>query len=164
MAKKRDAAASAVTFEELRGLFGRPSDDAQVLAVLGRAGAKFGKAKDGSSYAVAKQAGFDLLARAPDGAKRGAPLVVHTAFLFRDGQSGHAQFPAPPYGLAFTTRAEVLASMPPPKRTWLIGEGEVPVTSPEASHDTWRFDGLDVSADYDESGGVRSIDVSLPSD
>ena len=161
--KKRGGPAAAITFDELRPLFGRATDDEMVLAVLARAGAKFGKPSDGRSYAVAKKAGFDLLARRPDGAKRDAPLLVHTVFLFRDGQSGHARFAAPPFGLAFTTRAEVLAAMPPPRSTWLLGEGEVPVTSPEASHDTWRLDGLDVSADYDESGAVRSIDISVAS-
>jgi hypothetical protein len=151
---------SAIAFDDLRPLFGRAIDDPMVVAVLARAGMKFGKPKDGASYAVAKKAGFDLLAQAKAGAKRGAPLIVHTAFLFREGQSGHAQFPSPPYGFAFTTRAALLASMPPPKLSWLIGEGAVPVDAPEVSHDAWEIDGLSVSADYDEAGVVRSIDIA----
>jgi hypothetical protein len=155
-------AAGGVTFDVLRPLFGKAIDDPEVVAVLERVGAKFGKPSDGSSYAVAKKAGFDLLARRPPDSKRGGPYLVRTAFLYREGQSKHKQFPAPPYGLAFTTRAEVLATMPPPQRTWLIGKGEVPVSSPKASHDRSLIDGLYVSSDYHLEGAVRSIDISLP--
>ncbi len=159
-AAKRPTAKGSVTFDDIKPLFGRAWDDPQVVAVLARVGAKFSKADGGDSYAIAKTAGFDLLARRPEGAKHTEPLVVDTAFMYREGHVGHAQFATPPYGLAFSTRSELLASMPAPVRTWMIGKGEVPVTSKKASHDSWQFDGLNVSADYDAELGVRTIDVS----
>jgi hypothetical protein len=166
MAAKKKAtkvSPSGVTFDDLRPLFGKPWDDPQVVAVLTRAGTKFQKPDDGRSYAVAKKGGFELLARRPPGAKRGAPLVVSVVFLYAEGQSGHNQFPEPPFGLAFTTRAELLAKMPPPKCSSLIGEGDVPVDAPEVDCDDWMLDGLRVSANYVQAV-VRSIYVELQSD
>jgi uncharacterized protein RhaS with RHS repeats len=54
--------------------------------------------------------------------------------------------------------------MPKPERTWKIGRGAVPVTTKDVSHDRWHIDGLHVSADYDASGHVTTIVVSLPED
>jgi hypothetical protein len=87
-------------------------------------------------------------------------MLVHTMFLYRDGGK-HRQFGAPPYGLSFTSRAAILASMPKPERTWKIGTGKVPLATKGVSHDRWTFDGLWVSADYDQEENVRSIDVSV---
>jgi hypothetical protein len=67
-----------VAFDELRPLFGLAQDAPEVLRVLERASAKW-KKPDGDCYAVARRAGFDLLARRPNGATRGAPRVVTAA-------------------------------------------------------------------------------------
>lgn len=165
MASKKKAPSIDVTFDDLRPLFGLASDDAKVTAVLERAGkVTWTKPDGGQRYAVAKQAGFDILVARPKDAKRGDPMLVHTMFLFREGCSKHAQFAHPPYGLSYGTRAEVLAAMPEPERTWRIGAGKVPVDAKEVSHDRWIFDGLYVSADYDVEGNVRSIDVYVMGD
>ena len=91
-------------------------------------------------------------------------MLVHTMFLFREGVSAHRQFTHPPYGLSFGPRAEILATMPKPERTWKIGKGNVPLATRGVSHDRWVFDGLYVSADYDLEEKVRSVDVSVMED
>jgi hypothetical protein len=154
--------AGGVRFNDLRALIGLPVDDARVSAVLARAGAKWGRPDGGQSYAVAKKAGFDLLAERPEDAKRGAPMLVHTVFMFREGHDGHRQFAAPPAGLSFCARAELLSTMPAPVHSWLIGDGEVPVDSPEVDHDTWHVDGVAISADYDSDQNVCTITASPP--
>jgi hypothetical protein len=155
--------AIAIPFEDLRPLFGLAQDDPKVTAALARSGkVTWTKPDGGARYAVAKQAGYDILVERPKNAKRGSPMVVHTIFLYCDGASKHLQFAHPPYGLAFSTRKEILASMPKPERSWIIGEGEVPLDSKGVDHDRWKLDGLHVSADYDAEERVRSIVVSVP--
>jgi len=154
-----------ISFDDMRRLFGLPQDHEDVVAVLARVGkVTWTKPEGGSRYAVAKQAGFDILVERAKAGKRGSPMVVNTIFLYGEGASKHRQFGNPPYGLAFTTRAELLASMPKPERTWKIGKGAVPVTTKEVSHDRWLIDGLRVFANYDAAGRVTKIIVSLPGD
>jgi hypothetical protein len=160
MVAKKKTPSIDVSFDDLRPLFGLAHDDPTVTAVLERAGkVTWTKPDGGQRYAVAKQAGFDILVARPRDAKRGDPMRVHTMFLYREGCSKHKQFAHPPYGLSYRTRAEVLAAMPKPQLTWKIGEGEVAVDTKEVSHDRWIFDGLYVSAAYDQEENVRSIDV-----
>ena len=113
------------------------------------------------TYVTAKEAGFDILVKRPDGAKRGSPMVVHTMFLYADGRSKHLQYVQPPYGLSFSTRPELLKVMPKPERSWVIGKGAVPLTTKVVDHDRWVIDGLHVSADYDAELKVTSILASL---
>ena len=159
------ASSGAIDFgKDLRPLFGLAEGDPKIAAALAKAGkVSWTKPDGGQRYAIAKQAGLDILVERPEDAKRGAPMLVHTMFLYRahDGAK-RAQFAAPPYGLAFTTRTEVLRSMGPPVETWLIGKGAVPVTSPAADHDRWEIDGLNVCAEYDEDLGVKSIAIFVP--
>ncbi len=69
MAKKL-APAVAISFADLRPLFGLAHDDAKVAAVVARAGkVTWTKPDAGGRYAIAKQAGFDILVRRPDGAR-----------------------------------------------------------------------------------------------
>jgi len=132
----------------------------QVLATAGKV--TWTKPDGGSRYAVAKQAGFDILVERPEGAKRGAPMVVHTIFLYAEGRSKHLQYLKPPYGLSFTTRADCLKALPKPTRSWVIGKGKVPLSTKRVDHDLWSIDGLFVSADYDDDLNVTSIQASLP--
>jgi hypothetical protein len=164
MASKKPAPTIAMSFDEdLRPLFGLAMDDPEVSAVLARAGkVTWTKPDGGARYAVAKDAGFDLLVQRPPGAKRGAPMIVRCAFMFVEGSSKHRQFARPPHGLAFTTRAQILASMPAPERTWVIGTGAVPTSTEKVDHDRWLLDGLHVSADYDQELNVRVIQVQIP--
>jgi hypothetical protein len=158
--KKMDAV--AVPWTDLRELFGLADDDAKVKAVLGRSGkVTWTKPDGGARYAIAKEAGFDLLVQRAERGKRGSPMVVNTIFLYGEGAK-HRKYAAAPYGLAFSTRAELLASMPRPERTWKIGEGKVPLETKGVSHDRWLIDELWVSADYDAEEGVRSIVASVP--
>jgi hypothetical protein len=162
--KPARATGGGVRFTELRALIGLPIDDGKVAAVLARAGAKWQRPDGGQSYAVAKKAGFDLLAERPEDAKRGAPMLVHTIFMYREAHDGHRQFADPPPGLAFTSRAGLLVRMPRPARSWLIGTGEVPADSPEVDHDAWTIDGVTISADYDSDQNVCTITASMPQD
>jgi hypothetical protein len=128
----------------LRALLGKTADE--VKETLAAAG----KVKYSSDHIVAKEAGFEIALDRPPGAKK---KVLHTLFLY-------PAFGEAPKGFAFTTRKALLASLPAPHRTWVIGKGKVDVTSEGVSHDTWTIDGYDVSASYDKAGAVRDLLVS----
>ncbi len=165
-AKKPSSSAPAtkgeVVWTDLRPLLGKPTDDPEVLAVLARAGLKWGRPDGGDSYAAAKKSPFEVLARRADAGTRGSPLLVHTIFLYGTrADSPRTPFSTPPYGLRFASRAELLSAMPPPARTWCIGKGEVPVDAPKVSHDRWELDGVRASAQYDAVHNCRSIQVSV---
>jgi hypothetical protein len=131
----------------LRGLLGKPVDEAKdALAAAG-------KVKFSSDHVVAKDAGFEIALDRPPGAKK---KVLHTVFIY-------PAFGEVPKGFAFGTRAELLASLPPPKLTWVIGRGKVDVNSKNVSHDTWIVDGFEVLASYDKTGTIDHFTLS-PSD
>lgn len=164
MPAKKPAAKTkaAVPFSTLRALFGLAQDDPKVTAALASAGkVTWTKPDGGDRYAIAKDAGFDILVSRPDDAKRGSPMLVHTIFLYAEGQSKHAQYADPPHGLAFSSRAELLKAMPKPERSWVIGKGKVPVTTKKVDHDRWKLDGIFLSADYNDAGNVVSILASV---
>ena len=76
-AKKQQVGAIAIEidFEDLRRLFALAQDDPKVATVLARSGkVTWTKPDGGARYAVAKQAGYDILVKRPKDAKRGAPI------------------------------------------------------------------------------------------
>lgn len=139
-----------ISYDALRALLGKPIDDPAMTAMLSRAG----KIKKTPDAVVAKDAGFELAFSRPEGAKRTTPKIATTLFL-------SPEFPSPP--LAFTTREQLLATMPQPVETWKIGEFDLPVTTPDADADRWDLDGVEVSAEYRDRA-VKMIVVSLPDD
>src|SRR5262245_7647669 len=89
MAKAKQAKpAVTVGYKTLVGLLGKSPKDPAVEAVL----AKAGKVSVKSDFIVAKEAGFDFSLGQPEGAKRNAPKVLRTLFLFADGSDGHREF------------------------------------------------------------------------
>jgi hypothetical protein len=60
----------------------------------------------------------------------------------------HREFADVPFGLAFGTRRELLATMPVPRETWLWGTGAVAAGAPFVSYDEWILDGLEVWVHY----------------
>lgn len=159
--KPTKGSTAGVSYEDLRNVIGLAEDDPALAAVLARAGkVTWTKPDGGARYAQAKQAGFDLLVERPRDGKRTDPKRVHTVFLYsgKDGQK-HAPFAAPPHGITFTTRADVLAALPAPEYSWIIGDGKVAVTAKGVDHDAWTFDGFKVSVDYRDDD-VRSILIS----
>lgn len=172
-----------VPFSRLLRLLGRRLDDAAVKAVLDRAGALFIPPKAQGSLIVARDAGFDLVARGGSG--RGAPLQVWMVSLYAEGvatfrcpprsraQYVHRQFGDVPFGLAFGPRQPLLAGVPAPRETWLWGTGAVPVDAPLISYDEWTVDRVQVQAHYTDSvtspaapeaAVVRWIDVCAVDD
>ena len=141
-----------LTFAELRTLLGKPISDPAFVAAMKRAGKVVVK----PDFVIAKEAGFDFSLARPKGAKRNAPKLASTLFMFSEGSEKHRAFGDLPFGLAFTTRDDVLARLPAPKSTWKIGEGDVPVTTPDADHDSWLIEGVEISAHY-RDGAVRVV-------
>ncbi|HEX4451664.1 MAG TPA: hypothetical protein VH143_12380 [Kofleriaceae bacterium] len=150
---------SGVTFAELRALLGRPTTEPVFVAVMERASA-LGKVVYKPDFVIAKGAGFDFALGRPDDAKRNAPKVAETLFMFRDGRDKHRQFGDPPSGFAFTTRGELLAKLPAPVESWKVGKGKVPVETKDVDHDRWIVGGCDISASY-RDGEVEHLTASL---
>ena len=154
-----------VPFTKLRGLLGKPIDDPAAKRVLAAAGTVFVPKIARGQLLVARDAGFDLSLSPRDG-KRGAPLLVSSIVLYRDGVATpdcpprsredyvHRQYSDPPFALRFVARRELLSKMPTPRETWLWGTGPVAVDAPLVSYDEWSLDGLDVRVSYTIS--VRS--------
>ena len=161
MATKKGGPGIAIDFADIRKVIGLAEEDPALAKLLGRAGkVVWTKPDGGQRYAQAKQAGFDLLVGRPRDGKRTDPKIVDTIFLYsgKEGQK-HAPFAKPPFGITFTTRAEVLAALPTPDHSWIIGKGKVPLQSKGIDHDAWKLEGLDVSVDYRDDD-VRMILVS----
>jgi hypothetical protein len=158
MAKPRQTVARIrVPFATLRALLGRPVDDAEVTTALAGAG----KVKVTSEHVIARDGGFDFALAAPANAKRGTKKRLATLFLYPEGGNEHRQFADLPAPFSFTTRADLLAALPSPARTWRADAGDVPASTPddEVTGDTWINDGFEFSACYRE-GAVRYITVT----
>jgi hypothetical protein len=167
--KKTTKSVPRISYDELRGLLGKPVDDAAVTKLLEGCG----KVKITADHVVAADAGFEIALEKPANAKRGAKPLLHTLFLYcttgggqstikdmlgRDVVIKHpkrarfADIP-PPFDVA--TRAELLSKMPSPRVTWRIGDGEVAVDTPDVDHDTWTADGFDMAAHYKDGAIVN---------
>jgi hypothetical protein len=107
--------------------------------VLARGGAVWEDIDPTEWDAYAPDAGFTVLIRI----KRKKPGVVESIFL-------NPNFPDPPYGFSFTSRTELLKSMPKP-------------TEKERTYDSWTFDGLAVSAHYEKGRVTELVLQSLES-
>ena len=151
----------AITFDQIRPLFGKAFDDPAVTEFLATCG-KVSKGKpDGADhYVQARPAGFDFLFVRPNDAKRGSPRLLQTVFLYVEGNDKHNQFANPPYGLAFTNRADLLKKLGKPARSWKIGKGEVPASAKTVDHDEWERDDLTISAHYGDDLVVRNFQLS----
>jgi hypothetical protein len=150
---------SGVTFAELRGLLGKPTTNPAFVAAMERAAA-LGKVVFKPDFVIAKGAGFDFTLGRPEDAKRNAPKVAGTLFMFREGGDKHREFGDLPPGFAFTTRAELLAKLPAPAHSWKIGKGKVPVETSEVDYDRWIVDGCEISASYSD-GIVKHFAAAL---
>lgn len=147
----KTGAKPSISYETLCGLLGKAVNDPQVSAVLAAAG----KVKVTPDHIVAKAAGFEFALKRPEEAKRTDPKLLHTLFLQPTGLT--------PPGFNLATRAELLASLPPPFTTWKLGEFNLPVTTPDAYGDRWHLNGYDVGAQY-RDGAVKGFTVTLPQD
>ena len=151
-----DAHQVLVKFEELKALLGKIEDDPAVTALLERVGkVSWQKPSDGARYALAKDAGFDLLFDSPE---RRQPRVLTCLFLSERGKNGEVC--ELPHRFAFGARADLLKKLPKPAMTWLVGEGDVPVDTPDPSHDAWYLDGLKFIVTYDDEE-IHSIQVAV---
>jgi hypothetical protein len=70
------------------------------------------------------------------------------------------QFGDPPPGFAFTTRDELLATLPPPASSWKLGKGNVPVDAKDVYSDRWIVDGYEIIASY-RDGAVTDLTATL---
>jgi hypothetical protein len=147
------------TFDDIRPLFGLRLDAPEVAAFLARfPDHRVGKPNDGAQFVVFYPLGFDLLFRPPTGLQGGRTKhlrVLECAFLFRQGEERHEQFPAPPLGLAFTdTHAELVRKLGEPFTSSLaVGLGSLAWAK-------WRADGLTVHAMYHrDDAAVRTFTI-----
>jgi hypothetical protein len=150
---------SGVTFGELRDLLGKPTTDPAFVASMERASAS-GNVVFKPDFVIAKGAGFDFAIGRPEDGKRNAPKVATTLFMFREGSDKHRQFGDPPPGFAFTTRDELLATLPPPALSWKLGKGNVPVDAKDVYSDRWIVDGYEIIASY-RDGAVTDLTATL---
>src|ERR1700743_1717220 len=77
------ATKSGVGFAELRELLGKSPGEPGFAAVMARV---LGNVVTKSDFVVAKEAGFDFALGRPEGAKRNAPKVATTLFMFAEGR------------------------------------------------------------------------------
>lgn len=145
-----------VPLKTLVGLLGKSPKDPAVVAAM----AKAGKVSFKSDFIVAKEAGFDFSLKPIDHEKRNSPKVLSSLFVFAEGHDGHQAYSDLPAGFTFTTRAELLGALPTPARSWKLGKGKVPVSTPDVLHDTWELEGLSISANY-RKDAVRYLNISL---
>ncbi len=157
MAKEKAGALTGhVKFVELQALLGKAEDDPAVTELLERVGkVSWQKPSDGARYVLGKDAGFDLLF---ESAKQRQPRMLKCLFISEFGNNGNVC--ELPHQLAFGQRADLLKKLSSPALTWLVGEGEVPVNTPDPSHDEWYLDGLKFIVTYDDEE-VKGIQVVI---
>jgi hypothetical protein len=155
---------------EWMNLFGlRYTDEAVTDFLSKQPPHKADKPSDGSQYVVCEQGGFDLLfdtrhAQASSTSNR-QDRRLSGIFFYNEGVDKHQRYPGPlPLGFDFADGRPVLLHKHTPERTWVIGEGRVPVDHPEPDHDRWDFAPLQVSAHYGDDGvEILYFVVSQPS-
>lgn len=154
---------------EWMDLFGLAYTDEAVTAFLAKHPPhKADKPGDGSQYVVCRQGGFDLLfdtrhAETASASKR-QDRRLSGIFFYNEGVDKHQRYPGPlPLGFTFTDGRPGLLHKHPPERTWVIGEGRVPVDHPEPDHDRWDFAPLQISAHYGDGVQIRYFVASQPS-
>lgn len=138
-----------VSFESLKALLGKTIDDPAVAALLAASGRVKREKPFGTVQEVrCKDAGFDLyFYRASS--DESAPRRVGAIFLYgTNDNEGHRPFAAPPLGITFVPRAQMLRGCPPPTQTWKIGVGVVDVTYAQPTYDIWDVDGTRVRVCY----------------
>jgi hypothetical protein len=137
-----------VTFEDIRPLFGLRLDAPEVTAFLARfPDHRVGKPSDGAQYVVFRSLGFDLLFRPPSGYQGGRTKhlrVLECAFLYRQGEERHDQFPDPPFGVTFAdSRDELVGKLGEPFTSSLaVGLGSL-------AWEKWRVGEMVIHAKYD---------------
>ncbi|HEY1815524.1 MAG TPA: hypothetical protein VGG74_24415 [Kofleriaceae bacterium] len=146
-----------IPFDALCALLGKQPDDPAVIAVLANAG-KVTKRPD---FILAKEAGFDFSLARPRGAKKN---VLSTLFLFGEGREKHRAYAGLPAPWQFLPRDELRTKTPPPIASWKIGTGKVPPGTPDASHDRWLVNGVELAAMYVKGGELGHYNVSRPED
>lgn len=154
---------------EWMNLFGLAYTDEAVTAFLSKHPPhKAEKPSDGSQYIVCRAGGFDLLfdtrhAESAPTSKR-QDRRLSGVFFYNEGVDKHQRYPGPlPLGFAFTDGRPGLLRKHTPERTWVIGEGRVPVDHPEPDHDRWSIEPLQISAHYGDGTEIRYFVVSQPS-
>lgn len=152
----KPAAAVKVPLSKLTSLFGLGPKDPKVVEVLKTCGTVSVK----SDFIIAKEAGFDF---AISQTARSKTSVLSTLFLFSEGADKHRGFIDLPKGFSFSTREQLHSTVGAPASSWVIGEGEVPVTTPEVHHDTWTVGPLAILARY-RDGNVRHLTVKQTDD
>ena len=154
---KSGTPAKTIPYAKLVSLFGKTTDDSDVVAVLKKAG----EVEVTDDFIIAKDAGFDFsLADAPR-AKRRDPKLLSGLFLFPEGGDEHRGYPDLPDRFAFLPRAELHARVGPPERTHDTSGDEVAIDDPEVYQDTWTVRGLPFVVAYSE-GVARHVFVDAP--
>ncbi len=154
---------------DLLDLFGKRYDDPTVTQALASMPEhKADKPSDGAQYILSKKGGFEMLFEDPvnRGAGNRQNRTLKAIFFYNEGVQGYARFRGEvPFGFSLDAQRPGLIGRQLPDRTWVIGEGRVPVDHPAPDHDQWAFDGLTISAHYDDDGTtVRYFLVQPASD
>src|SRR5262245_39773776 len=139
---------ATVTFDDIRPMFGLRLDDPKVEAFLARfPDHRIGKPNSGSQYVVFRSQGFDMHFCPRTGYQGGRSKelrVLDTVFLYRQGDERHEQFPALPFGVAYTdTRNELVRKLGKPF------ESSLTVGLDSLTWEKWHVGELVLHATYD---------------
>jgi hypothetical protein len=152
-------------FDDAVTLFGKTYDSPDVSEFLAQQPAhKFGKPSDGRQDLTCKPGGFDFVfedKNAGGGRRQNRSLTA--IFLFNEGVDKHVQCRWPlPFGFSFHDQRASLIAKRLPDRTWVIGEGRVPLNHPKPDSDTWACDAFNLIADYLDNGTKLSSFCIVP--
>lgn len=142
-------------------LFGERVDSPAMQALLATTPPhRLDKPADGSQYLVSREGGFDLLfedANAIGGRRQNRTLCC--IFRYADGVDRHKAFSgALPFGFDLGDKRADLLAKKAPVRTWVIGEGRVPIEHPNPDSDTWQSEAITVTAIYADNQ-VRNFQI-----
>jgi hypothetical protein len=141
-----------ITFNELRGLYGKNIQNEDVEAFIAKANLKVPKPNDGQQYLQCKALGFCLLFQPREGLEGGRTIkrrILTTVFLYKEGVDKYHSFSELPFQFDLNLRrAELLKRVGPPQTTFKVGEGLVSAEHPDPTHDTWVIDDLSVTLRY----------------
>jgi hypothetical protein len=157
---------ASITFKDIRPLYGLRLDTPEVAAFLDRfPDHRIGRASEGIQDVIFRSLGFDLQFRPLTGLQGGQTKhlrVLHSAFLYSNGQERHDEFPKPPFRIAFRdSREMLLQKLGEPFKT-SMPDGVLSSFLGRIYWDKWHVEEFAVHATYDPVNWIpRLLTISL---
>lgn len=145
---------------ELRELFGKPIDSAEVKAFLAKyPNHKIGKPSDGRQYVTAPKHGFEMCFGLPDGSYSGGRTahlrVLNCIWLNSDAKPKTTSFADLPLGLSFNEGYEQhVAKLGEPVSSRVLDTGAMYVAR-------WVVEGVEVSVEYNRTDVPKVVAYTL---